>query len=84
MHTWTCDRSRQDRESQGEWLLGPARMEPSGRASTRFSAIGRAKNMASELTGRWIPLFLFNGDKAVIWLRREEGEFYIDFCLPPA
>lgn len=59
-------------------------MEPSGGAPARFSAIERAKKMTSELTGRWIPLFLFNGDKAVIWLRREEGEFYIDFCLPPA
>lgn len=37
--------------------------------------------MASELTGRWIPLFLFNGDKAVSWARREEREFYIDFGL---
>lgn len=40
-----------------------------------FSAVERAKQMTSELTGRWIPLFLFNGDKAVIWLRKEEGSF---------
>lgn len=91
VHVWSCSHARQHQGSRAERARKsnfPALLSLGyqDEAPTEPDAIGRISNAPSDITGRWIPFFLLDGDKASDQLWKEEERYsviYI-FCLPPA